>query len=90
MELWRAAYLRLRLKGESTSSDAEEEAMRIQAAPPTALLLAYQATLLVRNALKELRLPPARPADCKRGRGAFHADTLLNYLRSVGNMLHHR
>ncbi|RVE39996.1 hypothetical protein evm_015354 [Chilo suppressalis] len=74
VEAWREAYER-RLGSAS-------EARRIAAAPPVALLLAYDAARLVSEAALRLSLPAMAGAECARGAGAFHADTLLNYLRS--------
>ncbi|KAJ8716388.1 hypothetical protein PYW07_003015 [Mythimna separata] len=83
---WRKMYAE-RLKAAGSAEDGEEppepeEVALIAAAPPTALLLAHLGTGLVAEAWRRLRLPAAAPADCAVGAGAFHADTLLNYLRS--------
>lgn len=57
------------------------------ALPPTAFLLAYDAVKIAARAHHDLRLARnetrAAPGDCDAGRGAFHADSLLNYLRAV-------
>lgn len=76
---WRAAYASLA----PAAAAARAEAARAESAPPTALILAHEAARIVSEAHAALRLPSMHVADCKRGRGAFHADTLLNYLRSV-------
>ncbi|KAJ8723589.1 hypothetical protein PYW08_003501 [Mythimna loreyi] len=79
---WRKMYTeRLKVAGNTENGEPEEAAV-IAAAPPTALLLAHLGTGLVAEAWRRLRLPAAAPADCDVGAGAFHADTLLNYLRS--------
>lgn len=87
MKQWRRMYAK-RLRGAVEADDGEEpkepeEAESIAAAPPSALLLAHLGTRLVAEAWHRLNLPPAAPADCEAGVGAFHADTLLNYLRSA-------
>ncbi|KOB70403.1 Ionotropic glutamate receptor subunit ia [Operophtera brumata] len=79
MGAWREEYARL--APEDAPDEAELQAT--QQEPPTALLLARDAAVLATRALLELALPPLATADCAAGRGAFHADTLLNYLRSV-------
>ncbi|KAJ8723365.1 hypothetical protein PYW08_003277 [Mythimna loreyi] len=87
MTQWRKMYSE-RLKAAGGAEDGEEapepeEAAAISAAPPTALLLAHLGTGLVAEAWRRLQLPEAESADCAVGAGAFHADTLLNYLRSA-------
>lgn len=58
-----------------------------EALPPTAVLLAYDAVKIAARAHLELQLARkearAAPGDCDTGRGAFHANSLLNYLRAV-------
>lgn len=87
MSLWRKMYSeRLRVAGNAEDGEEPpepEEAARIVAAPPTALLLAHLATGLAAEAWRRLQLPAAAPAACEMGAGTFHADTLLNYLRSA-------
>ncbi|XP_030033794.2 glutamate receptor ionotropic, kainate 2 [Manduca sexta] len=80
MAAWQASYLQQ--LGEPGDAGDATDVERIAAAPPAALPLAYQATALATEALSRLRLPTAGGASCERGLGAFHADTLLNYLRS--------
>lgn len=83
MRQWRKMYWeRLRVAGGAEEGAEPAEAAVIAAAPPTALLLAHLGTGLVATAWRRLALPAAAPADCAVGAGAFHADTLLNYLRS--------
>ncbi|KAM3960066.1 glutamate receptor ionotropic, kainate 2 [Aphomia sociella] len=77
MEAWRDAYTR-RLGDVADPEEVE----RIVAAPPAALLLAYDGARMVARALERLELQTFGGGDCERGIGAFHADTLLNYLRS--------
>lgn len=77
MEDWRAAYER-RL----AAVDADELHALVQE-PATALLLARDAAVLTARAWTHLALPVLSNADCTAGHAAFHADTLLNYLRSV-------
>ncbi|XP_038214236.1 glutamate receptor ionotropic, kainate 2-like [Zerene cesonia] len=77
MEAWREQY-RNRL-GDAAD---DEEIEQIVANPPTALLLAYDAAHIVAEALALLQLPGGAPGACERGTAAFHADTLLNYIRS--------
>lgn len=60
----------------------EEAELEMAASPPVALLLALEGARLVERALQRLNLTAAPAGDCARGLGAFHADTLLNYLRS--------
>ncbi|XP_063826529.1 glutamate receptor ionotropic, kainate 2-like [Ostrinia nubilalis] len=74
IEAWSAAYAR-RLGDEEDASSASE-------APPVALLLAYDASRLVAETWQRLQLPAAGAGDCAAGTGAFHADTVLNYVRS--------
>lgn len=45
--------------------------------------MTYDAIGIVVRAIKYLNLPPDEPGSCERGTSSFHADTLLNYLRSV-------
>lgn len=61
-------------------------AARLLRAPPTELLLAHDATVALVEAQLALGLAPGEPAQCARGAGAFHADTLLNYLRADSNV----
>nr|QNS36184.1 ionotropic receptor 10a [Mythimna separata] len=86
MTQWRKMYSeRLNAAGNAETGEEPtepEEAAAISAAPPTALLLAHLGTGLVAEAWRRLQLPEAESADCAVGAGAFHADTLLNYLRS--------
>lgn len=83
MEQWRRMYA-ARLRGSGgEEGDEPLEAAETARAPPTALLLAHLGTQLAAEAWRRLELPPAAPANCEEGAGAFHADTLLNYLRSV-------
>ncbi|XP_023936154.2 glutamate receptor ionotropic, kainate 3-like, partial [Bicyclus anynana] len=60
------------------------EAARPAAAPPAAPLLAYDAARAAAAAAARLRLPvlAGGAGDCARGSAAFHADSLLNYVRS--------
>ncbi|XP_035449990.2 glutamate receptor ionotropic, kainate 2 isoform X1 [Spodoptera frugiperda] len=86
MAQWRDMYA-ARLRAAAGAEPAERapelaEAERIVAAPPTALLLAHLGAGLAAEAWRRLQLPAAAPADCEVGAGAFHAETLLNYLRS--------
>lgn len=74
MTLWERQY-GARLGDEASLAGPERSV-------PTALPLAYQASSLVAKALRALNLPPGASASCQVGLGAFHADTLLNYLRS--------
>lgn len=75
--------------GELTSvwREAEGDDISEDALPPTAVLLAYDAVKIAAHAHFELQLARnerrAAPGDCDTGRGAFHADSLLNYLRAV-------
>lgn len=66
---------------------AEGSAASEDALPPTAVLLAYDAVKIAARAHLDLRLARnesrGAPGDCDAGRGAFHADSLLNYLRAV-------
>lgn len=78
MAAWKEAYTRV-VRHHTDDAEGETVASR----PSAALLLAYQGAALAAEALRRLRLPPAVPADCGRPAGAFHADTLLNYLRSA-------
>lgn len=82
MERWHAAYLEELPTAESEAAAERAVAERVVRAPPSELLLAYDATLAVVDALLALGLAPGEPAQCDRGAGAFHADTLLNYLRA--------
>ncbi|XP_031766616.2 glutamate receptor ionotropic, kainate 5-like isoform X2 [Galleria mellonella] len=77
MEAWRDAYVS-RLGGEVPQDELEE----VMSAPPTALLLAYDGARLVASALERLQLHSIGGGGCEHGLGAFHADTLLNYIRS--------
>lgn len=77
MTLWERQY-GARLGDEASLAGPERSV-------PTALPLAYQASSLVAKALRALNLPPGASASCQVGLGAFHADTLLNYLRSVSS-----
>ncbi|XP_072932394.1 glutamate receptor ionotropic, kainate 2-like [Epargyreus clarus] len=77
MEAWRDAY-RSRL-GEHVNETELEEVTRN---PPSALVLAFDAARIVQRALERLQLPPGEPGSCESGTAAFHADTLLNYIRS--------
>lgn len=91
MSQWRKMYTE-RLRAAQSAEDGEEpvepeDAAAIVAAPPTALLLAHLGTGLVAEAWRRLQLPRAAPADCGAGAGAFHADTLLNYLRSASTRI---
>lgn len=83
MAAWSEAYER---RHEDAHEDAELQAT--QSEPPTALLLARDAAVLTARALSHLALPTLPSADCVAGHGAFHADTLLNYLRSVSLQKH--
>ncbi|KAJ0183044.1 hypothetical protein K1T71_001020 [Dendrolimus kikuchii] len=77
MTAWRDSYTHImHREPDRTEDDA------VATAPPTAMLLAFQGAALAAEVLQRLQLPPAAPADCGRPAGAFHADTLLNYLRS--------
>nr|XP_013189500.1 unnamed protein product [Amyelois transitella] len=78
---WKAAYLS-RLSG---AADVSAEVSRVLRAPPTALVLAYDGAVLLGAALDRLALGPAPPGDCERGRGSFHAGSLINYIRSEWN-----
>lgn len=82
MGAWREAYQR-RLQDAPEDAPEEAELQASQQEPPTALLLARDAAVLATRALQQLNLPMLSNADCTTGHGAFHADTLLNYLRSV-------
>ncbi|XP_026318857.1 glutamate receptor ionotropic, kainate 3-like [Hyposmocoma kahamanoa] len=66
--------------------EAEGGVLSEDALPPTAVLLAYDAVKIAARAHLDLRLARnetrAAPGDCDSGRGAFHADSLLNYLRA--------
>ncbi|CAB3254202.1 unnamed protein product [Arctia plantaginis] len=62
---------------------APEAAATVAAAPPTSLLLAHLGALLAEKAWRRLKLPQMNSAECTAGVGDFHADTLLNYLRSA-------
>ncbi|XP_059045609.1 glutamate receptor ionotropic, kainate 2-like [Achroia grisella] len=77
MERWRDAYV-TRLGGDVP----QEQLQEVMSAPPSALLLAYDAARLVTAALDYLQLQTFGEGACDRGVGSFHADTLLNYLRS--------
>lgn len=72
--------------GKTEGRDPSEEAL-----PPTAVLLAYDAVKIAAKAHLELNLARNEtrdaPGDCNTGRGAFHADSLLNYLRAVGQLI---
>ncbi|XP_026736704.1 probable glutamate receptor, partial [Trichoplusia ni] len=82
MQQWRRMYA-ARLRGAGGGDEDEPlEAAETARAPPTALLLAHLGTQLAAEAWRRLELPAAAPANCDEGAGAFHADTLLNYLRS--------
>ncbi|KAL0879832.1 hypothetical protein ABMA27_002372 [Loxostege sticticalis] len=74
IDAWSTAYSR-RLGDEEDASSASE-------APPVALLLAYDAARLVAETVQRLNLPAGGVGDCARGSGAFHSDTILNYVRS--------
>ncbi|KAL4709753.1 hypothetical protein ACJJTC_005556 [Scirpophaga incertulas] len=76
-EEWRTAYARL-----VGGAGAGGRGAAVGAGLPVALSLARMGAELVAEARARLRLPAAAPGDCARGTGAFHADTLLNYLRS--------
>ncbi|XP_053604549.1 glutamate receptor ionotropic, kainate 2-like [Plodia interpunctella] len=78
MSNWKTAYL----SRFADSADISVEAGRVMMAPPTALVLAYDAATLLGAAMEHLGLPGALSADCDRGRGAFHAGSLINYIRS--------
>ncbi|XP_068617479.1 glutamate receptor ionotropic, kainate 2-like [Battus philenor] len=73
MVRWHAAYGR-RLK-EAPAEDAGS------GAAASALILAHDGALAAAAALRHLRLPTVGPASCS-GCAAFHADTLLNFIRS--------
>lgn len=62
---------------------APEAAETVAAAPPTLLLLAHLGAMLAEKAWRRLRLPQMNSAECTAGVGDFHAETLLNYLRSA-------
>ncbi|XP_039755197.1 glutamate receptor ionotropic, kainate 3-like [Pararge aegeria] len=74
---WAAEYAAL-----VAPADAGAALRRVAAGPPTALLLAYDAARVTARAAARLRLPAMPPGDCARGAAAFHADSLLNYVRS--------
>ncbi|XP_075975503.1 glutamate receptor ionotropic, kainate 2-like [Anticarsia gemmatalis] len=63
------------------AGEAATDVEELVAAPPTALLLAQLGASLAAQAWRRLNLPDI-PADEDVRVGAFHADTLLNYLRS--------
>lgn len=75
--------------GDLTASwrEAEGDTISEESLPPTAVLLAYDAVKIAARAHLELRLARnetrALVGDCDTGRSAFHADSLLNYLRAV-------
>ncbi|XP_049872351.1 glutamate receptor ionotropic, kainate 2-like [Pectinophora gossypiella] len=76
---WRTAYA-ARLAQAGAAEEAGAGAGELL--PGTPLLLAYDAARAVVRALQHLQLPDMPAGDCGEGAGAFHADTLLNYLRS--------
>ncbi|XP_050678603.1 glutamate receptor ionotropic, kainate 2-like isoform X2 [Leptidea sinapis] len=83
MAAWRREYER-RLEGAADSVVLDQ----LVAQPPSALLLAYDAARLVTESAARLALPQpggtgAEPPSCATGAAAFHADTLLNYIRSM-------
>ncbi|CAG5002884.1 unnamed protein product [Parnassius apollo] len=93
-EQWREAYAR-RIPA-ATSAEGEGEGVEegdeegrgeedgewdVNAAAASELVLARDAVAAAAEALQHLRLPPAPPPSCT-GCSAFHADTLLNFLRS--------
>ncbi|CAH0720303.1 unnamed protein product, partial [Brenthis ino] len=78
MTAWSEEYRKLTEDAEVN----EEEIAQIVANPPTSLLLSYDAVKLVAAAIKHLNLTPQASGDCLSGKASFHADTLLNYLRS--------
>lgn len=59
---------------------------QIASNPPTSVLMTYDVIGIVVRALKYLNLPADEPGSCERGTSSFHADTLLNYLRSVRHL----
>ncbi|GBP47227.1 Glutamate receptor ionotropic, kainate 2 [Eumeta japonica] len=82
MEAWRKAYL-ARTKG--AEEDATQAVEDIVAAPPTALLLTYDAVRLAAMAWRALGSPslPSEPLSCTSGRGSVYTQTLLNYMRTM-------
>ncbi|XP_034829420.2 glutamate receptor ionotropic, kainate 3-like [Maniola hyperantus] len=64
-----------------TAAD-EEQIAQMAASPPTAVLLAYDAARVASRASARLALPALPAGDCASGTAAFHADSLLNYIRS--------
>ncbi|XP_041970526.1 glutamate receptor ionotropic, kainate 2-like [Aricia agestis] len=79
MTTWRAAYVE-RL-GDAAEAQVEQ-IDQVVTNPPSELVLVQDVAKLMFNAAKLLRLPSLPAGDCARGRAAFHADTLLNYVRS--------
>ncbi|CAK1541962.1 unnamed protein product [Leptosia nina] len=78
MASWRVEYTK-RL-GEAID---EEEVEQITSTPPSALVLAYDAARIIAQALDHLRLPNVgESGSCEHGVAAFHADSLLNYIRA--------
>lgn len=76
MVAWREAGAR-----RAALPDAELQAAELE--PPPAVLLTRDVTVLAARAAARLALPAMPLADCAKGQASFHADTLLNYLRSV-------
>ncbi|XP_022124667.2 glutamate receptor ionotropic, kainate 2 [Pieris rapae] len=79
MRIWQEEY-----KKRLGDAANEEEVEQIAAAPATALVLAYDAARIIAAAQRELKLSAGERGECEHGSAAFHADTLLNYIRSRG------
>ncbi|OWR53304.1 ionotropic glutamate receptor subunit ia [Danaus plexippus plexippus] len=80
MEKWQQQYINL------LGNEANEEIDKIISNPPTSLLLSYDAAKIVSEGMEYLDLPFMEDSpSCQQGTAAFHADTLLNYLRSEEN-----
>ncbi|CAH2085118.1 unnamed protein product [Euphydryas editha] len=77
MSVWREEYTK-----QLGDTGNEEEIAKMASYPPTSVLMTYDAIEIVARAIKNLNLPPDEPGSCERGTSSFHADTLINYLRS--------
>ncbi|GBP47226.1 Glutamate receptor ionotropic, kainate 3 [Eumeta japonica] len=94
MNSWSKAYLKRTKvtqdgrkwhRRRNAEEDTAEVARELVVAPPTALLLTYDAVRLAAAAWRALQPLPqlSEPLSCTSGRGSLHTQTLLNYMRTM-------